>query len=176
MSEEERLSLKEAAEELNISENTARRWVKSGKLKAFQPGRRYLIPRSAIDELLGVVSPKGDAPLSFSRWLEERCGHSYLALSEEELIQRFDDLEGFEDAANKKRDLFTAVQAEFLATIKTRHLPPEERVLVRGHHLEAGGKCFVAQTLSGQTEWITEASEQQYVKEALKAAADEATA
>ncbi len=119
-----------------------------------------------------AARPKGDAPLSFSRWLEERCGHSYLTLSKEELIQRFDDLEGFEDAANKKRDLFTAVQAEYIATIKTRHLPPEERVLVRGHHLEAVGKWLLAQTLSGQAEGITEAFEQS-VKEAIEAAVDE---
>jgi excisionase family DNA binding protein len=49
---EERLSLRDAADALGISEVTARRWVKSGKLKAYQPGRKYLIPASAIDELL----------------------------------------------------------------------------------------------------------------------------
>ncbi len=119
-----------------------------------------------------TASPKGDAPLSFSRWLLERCGHSYLTLSEEELTQRFGDLEGSQDAVSKKRDLFTAVQAEYIATIKTRHLPPEERVLVRGHHLEAVGKWLLAQTLSGQAEGITEAFEQS-VKEAIEAAADE---
>jgi excisionase family DNA binding protein len=52
MKEEERITLQEAADELGISEVTARRWVKSGKLKAFQPGRRYLIPRSAVERLL----------------------------------------------------------------------------------------------------------------------------
>jgi transcriptional regulator with XRE-family HTH domain len=119
-----------------------------------------------------TATPKADAPLSFSRWLLERCGHSYLTLSEEELRQRFDDLEGFKDAANKKRDLFTAVQAEYIATIRTRRLPPEERVLVRGHHLEAVGKWLLAQTLSGQAEGITEAFEQS-VKEAIEAVVDE---
>jgi excisionase family DNA binding protein len=49
---EERLSLRDAAEALGISEVTARRWVKSGKLKAYQPGRKYLIPESAVEELL----------------------------------------------------------------------------------------------------------------------------
>jgi excisionase family DNA binding protein len=49
---EERLSLRDAADALGISEVTARRWVKSGKLKAYQPGRKYLIPASAIEELL----------------------------------------------------------------------------------------------------------------------------
>jgi excisionase family DNA binding protein len=51
-STEERLSLRDAADALGISEVTARRWVKSGKLKAYQPGRKYLIPASAIEELL----------------------------------------------------------------------------------------------------------------------------
>jgi excisionase family DNA binding protein len=58
MTEQEWLSLREAADALGISEVSARRWVKSGKLKAAQPGRRYLIPRSAIEELL---SPKAGA-------------------------------------------------------------------------------------------------------------------
>jgi excisionase family DNA binding protein len=56
---EERLSLREAADALGISEVTARRWVKSGKLKAYQPGLKYLIPASAIEELLeGAEGPK----------------------------------------------------------------------------------------------------------------------
>jgi excisionase family DNA binding protein len=56
--DEERLSLREAADALGVSEVTARRWVKSGKLRASQPGRKYLIPRSAVDELLESESPK----------------------------------------------------------------------------------------------------------------------
>lgn len=58
MQEEERLNLREAADALGISEVTARRWVHSGKLRASKPGLKYLIPRSAVDDLLGVVSPK----------------------------------------------------------------------------------------------------------------------
>ena len=56
---EERLSLREAADALGITEQTARRWVRSGKLKAYQPGKKYLIPQSAIEELLrGDEVPK----------------------------------------------------------------------------------------------------------------------
>lgn len=47
-------SLKEAAHRLGVSEVTARRWVKAGKLRAVQPGRKYLIPENAIRELLMV--------------------------------------------------------------------------------------------------------------------------
>lgn len=48
------LSLREAADALSVSELTARRWVKSGKLAAAQPGKMYLVPRSAVEKLLEV--------------------------------------------------------------------------------------------------------------------------
>ena len=62
--EESHLSLAEAAERLGISERTARRWIKSGKLRAYKPGRDYWIPESAITELIeqSKVSPKVSAP------------------------------------------------------------------------------------------------------------------
>jgi putative resolvase len=50
--EERNLSLSEVAQLLGKSERTIRRWVKSGKLKAYKPGRDYLIPESAIRELI----------------------------------------------------------------------------------------------------------------------------
>src|SRR5215210_3964959 len=61
---EEHLSLAEAAERLGISERTARRWIKSGKLRAYKPGRDYWIPESALTELVeeSEVSPKEQAP------------------------------------------------------------------------------------------------------------------
>jgi excisionase family DNA binding protein len=76
---EERLSLRGAADALGISEVTARRWVKTGKLKAYKPGLKYLIPASAIEELLeDVESKKAPAPLRatsrevYASWSEER--------------------------------------------------------------------------------------------------------
>jgi len=56
----EHLSLAEAAERMGISERTARRWIKSGKLRASKPGRDYWIPESALTELVeeSEVSPK----------------------------------------------------------------------------------------------------------------------
>ena len=61
---EEHLSLGEAARHLDISERTARRWIKSGKLRAYKPGRDYWIPESAIREVVeeSVVRPKTEAP------------------------------------------------------------------------------------------------------------------
>jgi excisionase family DNA binding protein len=52
------LTLREAADALQISEVSARRWVKSGKLRASQPGMKYIIPRAAVEELL---HPKAEA-------------------------------------------------------------------------------------------------------------------
>ena len=48
------LSLREAADTLCVSELTVRRWVKSGKLAAAQPSRKYLVPRSAVEKLLEI--------------------------------------------------------------------------------------------------------------------------
>ncbi len=58
MRAEEHMTLQDAADTLGISEKTARRWVKSGKLKADKPGLKYLIPASAVRELLGEVEQK----------------------------------------------------------------------------------------------------------------------
>lgn len=56
---EERVSLREAADALGISEATARRWIKSGKLRYYKPGLKYLIPASAIEDLLeGASAPE----------------------------------------------------------------------------------------------------------------------
>jgi excisionase family DNA binding protein len=75
--EERHLSLSEAADALNISERTAYRWIKSGKLRAYKPGRDYWIPESAIKEVVkeSVVRPKAPrrspSELTFNGLLEE---------------------------------------------------------------------------------------------------------
>ncbi len=67
--EERYLSLAEAREVLGKSERTLYRWIKSGKLKAYKPGRDYEIPESAIQEMRerSEVYPKVQASL----WPEE---------------------------------------------------------------------------------------------------------
>src|SRR5215218_8972316 len=75
--EERYLSLSEAAEALDISERTAHRWIKSGKLRSYKPGRDHKIPQSAIIEAIaaGEVRPKapGRSPseLTFNGLLAE---------------------------------------------------------------------------------------------------------
>ncbi len=125
-----------------------------------------------VDLLEEEERPKAAAPLSLAEWLEARCGHAYLALSEEEIEELFEALSGREDEEERKRELLSAIHAEYLATAKTRSLPTEERVLVRGHHKGATGKWLLAQTASGQVERITENFERS-VTEAIEAAATE---
>ncbi len=63
--EERRLSLKEAQAELGVSERTIHRWIKSGKLKSYKPGRDHQIPESAIRKVIeeSEVYPKAQASL-----------------------------------------------------------------------------------------------------------------
>jgi excisionase family DNA binding protein len=57
--EDRHLSLSEVAGLMGVSERTVRRWIKSGKLKAYKPGRDYRIPESAIREFVegSEISP-----------------------------------------------------------------------------------------------------------------------
>jgi len=66
---ERHLTLKEARGELGVSERTIHRWIKSGKLKSYKPGRDHRIPESAIRKVIeeSEVYPKVQASL----WPEE---------------------------------------------------------------------------------------------------------
>jgi len=59
--EDRNLSLSSVAGSLSVSERTVRRWIKSGKLKAYKPGRDYRISESALRAFVqeSEVSPKG---------------------------------------------------------------------------------------------------------------------
>ncbi len=58
--DEHLLTVEEAAKKLRLHLDTARRFVREGKLPATKIGRRYLIPASAIQEFIakGFVSSK----------------------------------------------------------------------------------------------------------------------
>jgi excisionase family DNA binding protein len=45
-------SVEEIAERLQVSDQTVRRWVKSGKLAAFKPGKELRIRPSDLEEFL----------------------------------------------------------------------------------------------------------------------------
>jgi excisionase family DNA binding protein len=71
--EERHLSLSEAATALDISERTAYRWIKSGKLRAYKPGRDYWIPESAVKEVVeeSKVRPKAESRSSLEPSFED---------------------------------------------------------------------------------------------------------
>ena len=53
-------SLAEAAQFLGVHVNTARNWVKDGRLKAVQPGRDYKVSGEEIVRLGGII-PSGES-------------------------------------------------------------------------------------------------------------------
>jgi excisionase family DNA binding protein len=67
------------AEELGVDVQTVRRWIHSGRLRAFKPGKEYRVRESDLEEFLAAreVRPKVEAPpeegqRSFNDLLEER--------------------------------------------------------------------------------------------------------
>jgi excisionase family DNA binding protein len=62
--EDRHLSLSEVAGLMGVSERTVRRWIKSGKLRAYKPGRDYRIPESAVR---AFVEESEISPKAFSR-------------------------------------------------------------------------------------------------------------
>src|SRR4051794_25159882 len=62
-SEEQMLSLEEVAERLQVSDQTVRRWIKSGRLSAYKPGLEWRIRPKDLEAFLETRSyPKSSAP------------------------------------------------------------------------------------------------------------------
>jgi excisionase family DNA binding protein len=84
-SEEQFLSLEDVASRLQVSDQTVRRWIKSGKLTAYKPGLEYRIREADLEEFLRAreVRPKVQrrSPLepSFNDVLAEEERHAKLA-------------------------------------------------------------------------------------------------
>ncbi len=114
MKVEERVSLQEAAKLLGISERQARRWVKSGKLRYYKPGLKYLIPASAIEELLeGTPAPKVLLPFDVlevraevMRTLDAETGKELVDAIDEEYVKRLADW-SLEDLLTAEESLLT---------------------------------------------------------------------
>ena len=84
--EDRHLALSEVAGLMGVSERTVRRWIKSGKLRAYKPGRDYRIPESAVRELVedSEISPKAGRrsslePSLFNGLEDERREATYQA-------------------------------------------------------------------------------------------------
>jgi excisionase family DNA binding protein len=84
---EEFFSLRDIADRLKVSEQTVRRWVKSGQLKAYKPGLEYRILASDLEEFLESRTPKGQASPSPPEVSDEERRHR-------ELVERVADFLG----------------------------------------------------------------------------------
>lgn len=51
----------EAAARLRLHRNTILAWIKDGRLRAVKPGKSYMIPRAALDELFAPTQVQNAA-------------------------------------------------------------------------------------------------------------------
>ncbi len=101
-----------------------------------------------IPEKPGASSSKASAPLLFKGWLEERCDHAYLALSDEELEEEFEKAHEAEEP-KLVEELFLAVTDELMAVMKPTDVSSEEKMLLRGNRGSATLKWAKAFNASG---------------------------
>jgi len=82
-----------------------------------------------VDLLEEEERPKVVAPPSLAEWLEERCGHAYLAMPKGEFEEMFDRLQ---EDAQKRRDLALEVNREYNVFCKfPSNVTIAERVAMR---------------------------------------------
>lgn len=85
--------VEEVAERLLVDPQTVRRWIKSGKLKAYKPGREFRIKSTDLEEFLETreVAPKELGPLSLGEILRE-AGTTpyYLPLRLEDVVDLYE--------------------------------------------------------------------------------------
>ena len=62
--ERQTLTIEEAARVLGIGRNTAYEAVRRGEIPVVRIGRRFLVPRAALEQLLSAVARR-DAPTGF---------------------------------------------------------------------------------------------------------------
>jgi len=95
------LKLPELARQLDISEQTARRMVKDGRIPSVFVGGAYRVEKGDLRNFLMAArvkvgaTPKAEA-VTLEQWLEARCDHSYLAMDFDELrhfLERAEDLD-----------------------------------------------------------------------------------
>jgi len=81
--EEPTRSLSEVAGAMGVSERTVRRWIKSGRLKAYKPGRDYRIPEAALRQFIeeSEVRPKAEDPPSLELSFNDLLGEERRALA-----------------------------------------------------------------------------------------------
>jgi excisionase family DNA binding protein len=154
--EDQTRSLSEVAGLMGVSERTVRRWIKSGRLKAYKPGRDYRIPESDLRAFIeeSEVSPKAEAPpspeLTLNHALKEEerreeletlrelladagASTSHLALSEEEFEGLWEG-KSTEQRARINRELLEERQLVKPLLVRWASMPPSKE-RSRLHHL-----------------------------------------
>ncbi len=132
--------LKQARLRLGLSQRAVP-GVAQDTLSALESGRREPRPSTLrrLADAYGVQvadffeeveeSPKAAAPPSLAKWLEERCGHAYLALPKGEFEEMFDRLP--EDSP-ERRELALEANREYNAFCKfPNNVTPAERLSMR---------------------------------------------
>jgi excisionase family DNA binding protein len=67
MNDSELLTVSQAAEACNATNQTIRNWIKNGRLHGVRIGNRFLIPREEVDRLRGNVRAQtGESPWDYS--------------------------------------------------------------------------------------------------------------
>jgi transcriptional regulator with XRE-family HTH domain len=114
--------------------------VAQNTISDIETGRRNPRPSTLrkLAKALGVVvgdfypetsGPKATAPPSLSEWLEERCGHAYLALPKVEFEEMFDRIP---EDARERRELALEVNREYNVFCDfPRNVTPAERLSMR---------------------------------------------
>jgi transcriptional regulator with XRE-family HTH domain len=171
--ESQALTLRDLAERSGVDANTINQ-IELGHRKPRPSTLRKLAKALDVEvaeffEESGRTSHNASSPpLSFKAWLEERCGSAYLAMSMEELKALFESLDNTEKETEKRREIFDKIHREYLATTKTKDLPAEERVMVRGHHKAASSKWTLALSESGLQ--LKDEEAEKSIRDALSAA------
>jgi putative transcriptional regulator len=114
--------------------------VAQNTISDIETGRRNPRPSTlrklakALDVVVGdfypeTSGPKATAPPSLSEWLEERCGHAYLALPKVEFEEMFDRIP---EDARERRELALEVNREYNVFCDfPRNVTPAERLSMR---------------------------------------------
>ena len=129
----EYLKIPEVARRLDVSEKTARRYIRRGELPSTFIGGAYRVSEEDLasyqkgaivkpEEL--TARPKAQEAVSLERWLEERCGHSHLAMSFDELRRFIEDAEDLDEQLERRQLLREEID---VVVAERRRFPATER-------------------------------------------------
>ena len=151
-------SQRSLAEAANVSPSSIYE-IENGRRKANPSTLRKLADALGVeiaDLLEEDERPKVTAPPSLAEWLEERCGHSYLALSQEEIQALVDDAE------HDDRRILVGLMRQELRMIseERRKYPAGEKVLIGGERYTDIMRRYLLAVFTGSSLTREEAEEE----------------